>query len=93
MSEDINIELSTQVSQGAYTNLVVSDYSQEEFVLDFAYIQHHLKKGNVHSRVILTPRNVKKMIHLLKTQLEDYESKFGIITQEGVVPGFPISFN
>ena len=91
--DSFQIELSREAEQGCYSNLVISNFSQEEFFLDFAFIQPQIKKGKVLSRVILTPRNIKLLLQLLQAQIGEYESKYGVMTDAGTTPGFQINFN
>ena len=60
-SDDIQIDLSEDVANGVYSNFVVTNMNSEEFVFDFTYLQPYANKGSVRSRVIMSPRNAKKL--------------------------------
>ena len=87
--ENVNIEvqLDDDVSQGFYSNLALSNFSQEEFILDFAFLQPHLKKAKVSSRVLLSPRNAKRLFTMLKDNIQKYEAKYGAISDNPNQPG------
>ena len=53
--QQINIELSQEVSEGEYSNFVVVTHSPAEFVMDFTKILPGVSKARVHSRVIMAP--------------------------------------
>jgi len=93
--EDVNIrvDIDDQTSLGRYSNLAITNYSKEEFVLDFVFLQPHLAKGRILSRIILSPNNAKRLARVLDLNLRDYEEKFGPITDEPKKPGLNISFN
>ena len=88
----IEIDASEEVSQGVYTNLAISHFNSEEFVLDFVYAQPQSSKGKVRSRVILHPKNVNRLIEMLIQNMEEYEEKYGSI-EEGGSSGISLSIN
>ena len=89
--QEIQVELSPEVAQGTYANLVFVAHSQSDFVLDFARIIPGMPKAPVKSRVILTPENAKRLLAVLKDSIDKYESMFGPI-QENRNPQVPPFF-
>ena len=89
----INLSISKEVAVGTYSNLIISNFSKEEFMLDFALLQPHIKKADITSRVILSPRNAKKLASILAKNIEEYEKNIGPITDGPPSPGVNISFN
>ena len=85
---NINIELDESIAQGLYSNLVIVNHSQTEFVLDFINVMPGAPKAKVRSRIILTPDHTKKFINALGENLNKYEKSFGKIKnfQKEVVP-------
>jgi hypothetical protein len=77
----LQIELDADVAQGKYANLVLVNHSENEFVLDTAFVQPQQPKAKVHSRVILSPRNAKRFAQVLQHSIQQYESKFGAIPE------------
>ena len=75
----INIELSEEMAQGVYSNLVAINHSPTEFVLDFIQMMPGMPKGKVRSRVIMTPQNAKRFLHALRDNIQKYEQHFGVI--------------
>ena len=76
---NIDIELTEDVASGVYSNIVVINHSQSEFVLDFIQIMPNVPKAKVKSRVILTPQHAKRLIGALEENIKNYEAEFGKI--------------
>lgn len=88
--QEIQVEISPEMAQGTYANLVFVAHSQSDFVLDFARIVPGMPKAPVKSRVILTPENAKRLLAVLKDSIDKYESMFGPIQENRnpLVPPF-----
>ncbi|NIQ95133.1 MAG: DUF3467 domain-containing protein [Desulfuromonadales bacterium] len=80
----LEIQIDDEVAQGDYANMAVVDHSDAEFVLDFIFVQPQVPKGKVRSRVVLAPRNAKRLLMVLQDNVARYEEKFGTIE-----PGTP----
>ena len=77
--EKIDIHLSEEVAQGVYSNLAIITHSHAEFVVDFVSLMPGVPKGNVKSRIIMTPQNAKRLLHALNENIQKFEQKNGII--------------
>jgi hypothetical protein len=91
-SQQINIELSEEVAEGMYANLVMIAHSNSEFVLDFIKMLPGLPKAKVKSRIILTPEHAKRLLKALEDNIQKYESNFGSIKLAEEVQRFPMNF-
>ena len=91
--QQLKITVPQEVAKGQYSNLMINNFSQEEFILDFALVQPHVASASVNSRIILTPRNAKKLMVMLSQHIKEYESKLGPITEENNTPSIGLSFN
>ena len=80
------LEIENQVSKGQYSNLSISSFTEEEFCLDFAYIQPHQNKGVITSRLILSPKNANRLKQMLTKNIEKYEEEFGPIQSKNEPP-------
>ncbi len=87
----INIELSEEVAEGTYANLVMIAHSAEEFIMDFIRIMPGMPKANVKSRIIITPPHAKRLLRALADNITRYEMAHGEI-DEHVAPGQPVQF-
>jgi hypothetical protein len=83
----IQIDLDEATAQGAYCNLVLINHNENEFVLDFAYLQPASPRARVRARVISSPRHTKRLLQALEVNLRRYEERFGKI--EDIEPQNP----
>ncbi len=84
--KQINIELSEQVSEGTYSNLVLISHSAAEFVLDFIRVVPGRPKAKVYSRIIMAPQHAKSLLAALQDNVAKYESQYGEIKLLGGPP-------
>ena len=76
---NIQVQLDDDVAQGSYTNLVMINHTETEFVLDFIYVQPQQPKAKVHSRIICSPKHTKQLLRALGENVNLHEQKFGQI--------------
>lgn len=88
----ISIELSEEIAEGEYANLVMIAHSNSEFVLDFIRLMPGVQKAKVKSRIIITPEHAKRMLLALQDNITKYEENFGEIKYTKDVPKFPMNF-
>jgi hypothetical protein len=86
----LQVQIDEDVAQGVYSNLVLLNHTENEFVLDFAFIQPSNGRAKVRSRVISSPRHTKRLMKALEMNLRRYEDRFGKIPEdpEAVDPRF-----
>ena len=75
----LNIEISEEVAEGAYANLAIITHSHAEFVIDFVNVMPGTPKSKVKSRIILTPQHAKRLMKALTENIGKYEAANGII--------------
>lgn len=75
----LQVQIDDDVAQGLYSNLVLINHTENEFVLDFAFIQPTNGRAKVRTRVISSPRHTKRLLQALQKNLERYEERFGTI--------------
>ena len=61
-NQQLNIEISEEVSEGTYSNLVIITHSHAEFIVDFVNVMPGTPKSKVKSRIILTPQHAKRFL-------------------------------
>ena len=84
MSDDpvtpkLQVQIDDDISQGIYSNLVLINHTENEFVIDFAFIQPAAQRAKVRTRVISSPRHTKRLLAALQKNVERYEERFGTI--------------
>ncbi len=83
----IQIDVDDATAQGAYSNLVLINHNENEFVLDFAYIQPSAPRpAGVRARIISSPRHTKRLLRALEHNVRRYEERFGRIEEPEPMP-------
>ena len=79
----LNIELTEDVAEGIYSNLVMIAHSPEEFILDFIRVMPGVPKARVKSRIVVTPQHAKRLLAALEENIGRYEASHGPIGEIG----------
>jgi hypothetical protein len=79
----VEIKLDEETAQGVYANLAVVNHNDSEFVIDFVFVQPQAPQAKVRSRVVTSPRHVKRLIQALEDNLKTYEKSFGTVNVSG----------
>ena len=87
----INIEISEEVSEGAYANLAIITHSHAEFVIDFVNVMPGTPKSKVKSRIIMTPFHAKRLMKAMIDNVQKFENANGTI-QDIVTVELPFNF-
>ena len=90
-NNQLNIEISEEVAEGQYANLVIITHSHAEFVVDFVNVMPGTPKSKVKSRMILTPQHAKRFMKALTENINRFESINGKI-QDLEDAQMPMSF-
>ena len=75
----LQIQLDEDVANGQYVNMALVNHTDAEFTLDFIYVQPQQPKAKVRSRIITSPKHMKRLLIALQDNLARYEAKFGPI--------------
>jgi hypothetical protein len=79
----IQLQMDEEIGRGVYSNLVLINHSENEFLLDFAFMQPGSPRARVASRVISSPRHTKRLLRALENNVKRYEERFGEIEVSG----------
>ena len=75
----IQLQMDDDTAQGIYANLVLINHTENEFLLDFAFLQPTGDRAKVRARVISSPRHTKRLLKALLKNVERYEERFGSV--------------
>ena len=81
----LQVHIDETVAQGQYSNLIMINHTETEFVLDFVFVQPQQPKAKVSSRIITSPQHAKQLLRALSENVALYENKHGPIP----IPGAP----
>lgn len=95
MSSSVNntefkLQFNEEAAQGKYANLAVVAHSSSEFVIDFAKVLPGFQNPTVHSRIIMAPEHLKRLVAALEDNLKKYEQQYGPVKLpeiDLVIPG------
>ena len=77
--QQIQIEVDDSVAKGVYSNVAIIFHSDNEFIMDFAFV--HPPKAKVVSRIISSPSHAKSFLKALEQNVMQYEKQFGTIKE------------
>jgi Protein of unknown function (DUF3467) len=88
----LNIQMPAELVGGTYANFANVSFSQYEFTLTFARIEHEVEEGDVPGAVVARVNASPRFIPELIAALQDSWSKY--VTREGIrnlpeAPGHP----
>lgn len=78
-NNELNIELSSEVAQGSYSNLAIITHSSSEFILDFIRMMPGVPKPQVNNRIIMTAEHAKRLYLALQDNISKFEKQYGEI--------------
>jgi hypothetical protein len=78
-NNQLNIEISEEMAEGAYANLAIITHSHAEFVIDFVNVMPGTPKSRVKSRIIFTPQHAKRFMKALVENVSRFEANNGPI--------------
>ena len=87
--QNLKLNISPEVAQGTYSNLVVISHNPTEIIFDFAQMLPGVDGAAVRQRIIMNPVHAKRTLAALNDNLKKYEQHFGPITEptaDGTVP-------
>jgi hypothetical protein len=87
----LNIEISEEMSEGVYANLAIITHSHAEFVIDFVNVMPGTPKSKVKARMILTPTHAKRFMKAMIDNVKKFESVNGTIQDIEAVE-LPLNF-
>jgi ribonuclease BN (tRNA processing enzyme) len=90
-NQQLNIEISEEVAEGIYSNLVIITHSHAEFIVDFVNVMPGTPKSKVKSRIVLTPQHAKRFLKALEDNITRYEESHGSIKDQDMME-FPLNF-
>lgn len=75
----LQIQLDDAVADGQYCNMALVNHAETEFTLDFIYVQPQQPKARVRSRIITSPKHMKRLLFAMQENVAKYEEKYGAI--------------
>jgi Protein of unknown function (DUF3467) len=89
--QQLNIELTEDMSDGTYANLAIITHSFAEFVIDYVNVMPNVPKAKVKSRIVMTPPHAKRLMRALIDNIKKFEAQHGVIKDQET-PAMPFNF-
>ena len=87
--QNLKLNISPEVAEGTYSNLVVISHNPTEIILDFAQMLPGIEGASVRKRIIMNPIHAKRTLAALNDNIKKYEQQFGTIEE----PHMPMQGN
>ena len=68
----IQVQIDDQTAMGRYSNFMLVNHNENEFVIDFAYVLPGPPRARVLSRVIVSPKHMKRVVATLQQNQDAY---------------------
>ena len=79
--KNLKLNISPEVANGTYSNLVVISHNPTEIILDFAQMLPGIDGASVRQRIIMNPIHAKRTLAALSDNIKKYEQQFGTISE------------
>ncbi|MGB8931187.1 MAG: DUF3467 domain-containing protein [Anaeromyxobacteraceae bacterium] len=84
----LQIDIDPVTANGAFINLAMVNFNENEFTLDLAYVQPQAPRATVRARAITSPKHMKRLMLAIQDSIQKYEQRFGVLDLGGS-PHFP----
>ncbi|MCB4791387.1 MAG: DUF3467 domain-containing protein [Elusimicrobia bacterium] len=74
-SSTITVEVPTYLINGFRANIFFISHNEDEFVIDFGFLPPNQNNARISTRVVLSPRQVKKILLTLEKKLNTCDTK------------------
>ena len=75
----LELKIDEKLAGGEYANICIVNHTDSEFVLDSFFLQPGRPQASMKARIILAPKNAKRLHAMLGDQLNRFEKRFGAI--------------
>jgi len=82
-ARQIQVELDPETAQGMYVNMAMVNHSENEFTLDFIYVQPQAAKAKVRARMISSAKHTKRLLFAMQDAVKKFELIHGEIDISG----------
>jgi hypothetical protein len=77
--QQIQVTTGDETSRGRYSNSMMVAHGADEFILD--WLLNSPNGTHLVSRIIVSPAHIKRVIHALQENLDNYEKQFGSVRE------------
>ena len=86
----LQITIDDATANGTYANMAMVNHNETEFIVDFIFVHPQMAKATVRSRVVTSPKHLKRLLLALQDNLGRYEAQFGKVDISGPGMNLPM---
>ena len=91
--QNLKLNITPEVAQGTYSNLVIISHTPAEVVMDFAQMLPGSDGAVVRQRIIMNPIHAKRTLAALSDNIKKYGQQFGTIEEPRVAMGDTVPYD
>lgn len=91
--QNLKLNITPEVAEGTYSNLVVVSHTPAEVVLDFAQMLPGTEGATIRQRIIMNPVHAKRTLAALNDNIRKYEQQFGTIEEPRATMGDTVPYD
>lgn len=91
--QNLKLNISPDVAEGTYSNLVVISHTPAEVVMDFAQMLPGTEGATIRQRIIMNPIHAKRTLAALNDNIRKYEQQFGPIEEPRAAVGDTVPYD
>lgn len=91
--QNLKLNITPEVAEGTYANLVVISHTPAEVVMDFAQMLPGVEGATIRQRIIMNPIHAKRTLAALGDNIRKYEQQFGTIEEPHAAMGDTVPYD
>lgn len=92
--QNLKLNITPEVAEGTYSNLVIISHTPAEVVMDFAQMLPGAEgSAAVRQRIIMNPIHAKRTLAALSDNIRKYEQQFGTIEEPRAAMGDTVPYD
>lgn len=91
--QNLKLNITPEVAEGTYANLVVISHTPAEVVMDFAQMLPGVEGATIRQRIIMNPIHAKRTLAALGDNIRKYEQQFGTIEEPHTAMGDTVPYD
>jgi len=91
--KNLKLNITPDVAEGTYSNMVVISHTPTEVVMDFAQILPGAEGATIRQRIIMNPIHAKRTLAALNDNIRKYEQQFGTIEEPHAAMGDTVPYD
>lgn len=87
----LKVNIPPEEVRGTYSNVAYVTYTENEFAVDFGIMVGAMTEIDIFKRILVSPWQFKKLVHVLVQSLQNFEANIAVITPPGSLVTVPVT--